>query len=729
MSLSKITIAPVFPLWLILLLLFLGLAAVIIQYWLIQRRLNRSRAFGISLLRLGAIALILSFALNPFLVVRNEYKVNRTLDLLVDTSPSMGLSGNGGKGSRLDEAKGLLLEGPKPLLKSLSEMFDVRLYALGESLRSIDGGELANMGVGENRADLTDALRKLSTKNSQAILFSDGNLRFEKSNSISTPIMTVPLSNLKGYKDILIKAVKAPVLAFRDREVSIDVTIKSYGYIGLTLPVVLKDGSRLLTAKNLRINESPAEVTLSLPFIPEKIGQHNLHVSIPPQFGESLTSNNHVHLSLKVVRDKIRILMISGSPSLNYRFMRMALKNDPSLDLLSFVILRTPSDILNVPLQEQSLIPIPVETLFSKELKNFDLLIFDNLPYPTYISPNYYGNVRDFVKEGGGFAMIGGPNFYYDKGETVNPIGEMLPIRVMEKENYHRSTLTEVKLSRGGVAHPITQFSSDEGENLNLWQEMPALDGINLLEPKGSGTVLLESADGNFRPILTVGSYGKGRVLVLATDHSWKWYMGMVAKGKGNWAYLRFIERIVRWLTKDPSLDPIQINLPESERTIGQETEFRMKVSEEGSPKSKGGMVSLSVFNPDGIKIGSKLKATKQSGEYFGSFLPEKGGTYKVMIETPTFRLEESIVVSERLESFDAAPDHESLKIISASTGGKFLEKGDVLLKEVEAYRGKGQNSFVEEKRFPLWSMPYALITILALLGTEWYLRRKWGLI
>src|SRR3972149_11599718 len=107
---------------------------------------------------------------------------------------------------------------------------------------------------------------------------------------------------------------------------------------------------------------------------------------------------------------------------------------------------------------------------------------------------------------------------------------------------------------------------------------MPALDGINLLEPKSSGTVLLESADGNSRPILTVGSYGKGRILVLATDYSWKWYMGMVARGKGNWPYLRFLERAVRWLTKDPSLDPIQITFPESGRVTGRELEFRMKV-------------------------------------------------------------------------------------------------------------------------------------------------------
>jgi hypothetical protein len=81
------------------------------------------------------------------------------------------------------------------------------------------------------------------------------------------------------------------------------------------------------------------------------------------------------------------------------------------------------------------------------------------------------------------------------------------------------------------------------------------------------------------------------------------------------------------------------------------------------------------------------------------------------------------------LESFDAAPDHENLGMISASTGGKSLARGSDLLKEMEAYREKSGSRFVEEKRFPLWSMPYVLISVLALLGAEWYLRRKWGLI
>jgi len=363
-----------------------------------------------------------------------------------------------------------------------------------------------------------------------------------------------------------------------------------------------------------------------------------------------------------------------------------------------------------------------VETLFSKELKNFDLLIFDNfLPYP-YLRAGDLEKVREFVKEGGAFAMIGGPNFLGDGGYAGTPIEEILPVRWDGKEDYRRDPPLRVKLSRAVTAHPVTRLSPDEGDNLSLWRNMPPLDGANLLEPKRSGTVLLESTGEISRPILTVGSYGKGRVLVLATDYSWKWYMGMVAVGKGNWPYLRFAERMVRWLTKDPSLDPVQITLADRTGTVGQDAEFRIGVSDEGT-------ISLSVFNPDGVKIGSRLKPAGKPGEYLGSFLPEKGGTYRMKVETRTGHLEESMAIPGLLDDLDGAPNQERLKAISASTGGKILGEDGDLLKEIQAYTARAQNRFVEERRLPIWAKLYILIPMLGLLGLEWYLRRRWGLL
>jgi uncharacterized membrane protein len=728
MNMKEILIEPLIPLWLIYLLFLLGGVAVILQYGWIRKRLARPRAIAITLLRLCTYVLLISFLFNPFSLERKENKVLPSLAILFDTSPSMGLPGHGGKGSRLDEAKALFSEGQNPLFRSLSERFAVSLYSLGQSLMPLKEEELGPLKPGQKRGDLAGAVRELSGKVSFAILLSDGNIKWDENTSAGFPILSLPLGNPKEYRDILIKGVKAPNLAFRGREMGIDVTVKSLGYRGLTLPVVLKEGDRIITAKEIRIHESPSEIALALSFTPERVGQHNLSLSIPTQVGEQITFNNHVDLSIKTVRDKIRILVVSGSPSLNYRFMRMALKNDPSIDLLSFVILRTPSDILNVPIQEQSLIPFPVDTLFSKELHHFDLLIFDNLPSHLYISPNYYGRIREFIREGGGLAMIGGPHLL-DGGRFLRtPLEEVLPIKLTGREGYRREGSQTVRLSHVGKTHPITQLSLDEKENENLWQDMPALDGVNLLEPKGFKNVLLEGADGASRPILFVDHYGKGRTLILGTDFSWKWYMGMVSKGKSHWAYLRFIERMVRWLTKDASLNPVQIAFPETPAESNQELEFRIRMREENSSRLKG-KASMSIFDSEGVKIESRLKPGESSGEYLGSFIPKREGTYRIRVESPEGIQEEFATIGRALEEREGGPDHERLKAISVSTGGNLLARGDDLLKEINALGNRGERRFIEERRFPLWSLPYTLLALLALLSTEWFLRRRWGLI
>ncbi|MBM4341427.1 MAG: hypothetical protein FJ110_18020 [Deltaproteobacteria bacterium] len=729
MSLKEIFIEPLIPSGLIYLLFLLGGIAVILQYVWIRKRLTRPKAMTLSLLRLFTLVLLTSFLFNPFSLEKKESKVLPSLAILLDTSPSMGLPGRGGKGNRLDEAKALLLEGQNPLLRSLSEKFDVSLYSIGQSLMPLREDELAPLKAGKKKGDPTDAVRILNRKVSLAILLSDGNLKWDERASAGFPMLSIPLGDSKEYKDILVKAVKSPNLAFRGREIGIDVTIKSYGYRGMTLPVVLKDGDRIIAAKEIRIHESPLEIALTLPFASERVGQHNLSLSVPVQTGENITFNNQIDLSIKVARDKIRVLMVSGTPSLNYRFMRMALKNDPSIDLLSFVILRTPSDVLNVPIQEQSLIPFPVDTLFSKELNHFDLLIFDNLPSHLYISPNYYGAIREFVREGGGLAMIGGPHLM-DGGRFLRtPLEEVLPVKLIGREGYRRESPQTVRLSRVGKTHPITQLSLDEKENENLWRDMPALDGINLLEPKAFKNVLLEGADGASRPILFADHYGKGRTLILGTDFSWKWYMGMVSRGKSHWAYLRFIERMVRWLTKDVSLNPVQIAFPETPGEAGQELEFRIKMKEENISSHLKGKTLLSIFNSEGAKVESHLKGSESSGEYLGSFIPKREGTYRIKVEFPNGVQEEFVTIGRPIEEREGAPDHERLKAISVSTGGNVLARGDDFLKEINTYGARGEKRFIEEKRSPLWNLPYILLTLLALLSTEWFLRRRWGLI
>ena len=125
----------------------------------------------------------------------------------------------------------------------------------------------------------------------------------------------------------------------------------------------------------------------------------------------------------------------------------------------------------------------------------------------------------------------------------------------------------------------------------------------------------------------------------------------------------------------------------------------------------------------------SQLKATGSQGEYLGSFLPEKGGIYKVKVETLDGFLEESFVLQGEEEDLDGAPDHGHLKEIAETTEGKILSNGKDLLEELKIHAERSQEHFVEEKRLPLWGTPYGLAFILVSLGIEWYLRRRGGMV
>ena len=159
---------------------------------MIRGRLGHSRALGLSILRLGAILFLISFAFNPSLVAKKEHKISPTIAILLDTSQSMGQPGQKGKASRLDEARAFLMEGQNPLLKSLSEKYEVRVYGVGESLKAVEAKELARLKPGGVKGDLNAALKELSGKSTLALLLSDGNLKWDGGQS-SLPLFTVPM--------------------------------------------------------------------------------------------------------------------------------------------------------------------------------------------------------------------------------------------------------------------------------------------------------------------------------------------------------------------------------------------------------------------------------------------------------------------------------------------------------------------------------------------------------
>ncbi|MEK7733577.1 MAG: hypothetical protein AAB318_05155, partial [Planctomycetota bacterium] len=194
---------------------------------------------------------------------------------------------------------------------------------------------------------------------------------------------------------------------------------------------------------------------------------------------------NQVSFLVKVVRDKIRIMHVCGRPSWDERFLRRILKNDPNVDLISFFILRSPTDNSEARNDELSLIPFPIDELFTQALSSFDLVIFQNFDYRPYDAAffrfsHYLNNIRKFVTDqGGGFVMIGGDISFSQGGYDGTALEEILPVELNGGKDTIDLSRLKATLTNDGLKHPITFLEGDTDRNAALWNELPELDGCN----------------------------------------------------------------------------------------------------------------------------------------------------------------------------------------------------------------------------------------------------------
>jgi hypothetical protein len=263
--------------------------------------------------------------------------------------------------------------------------------------------------------------------------------------------------------------------------------------------------------------------------------------------GELSTVNNRALISINGVRDRLRVLLVSGQPHAGERTWRNLLKSDPSVDLIHFTILRPPEKDDFTPLVELALIAFPVQELFETKLKEFDLIVFDRYVVRDVLPPSYLRNIEKHVREGGALLLAIGPEFAGLRSLYQTPLGAVMPGvptgRVVERP--FRPLVTEV-----GRRHPVTAGLPGAGEGAASSSAPQWGRWFRQIDADvRTGHALMEGADG--RPLLILDRVGKGRVAQLMSDHIWLWARGF--EGGGPQAEL--LRRLAHWLMKEPELE------------------------------------------------------------------------------------------------------------------------------------------------------------------------------
>jgi len=282
----------------------------------------------------------------------------------------------------------------------------------------------------------------------------------------------------------------------------------------------------------------PIGQDLDLPVTLPHGGRNVIRFSLPQAEGELTDRNNAALIQINGVRDRLRVLLVSGEPHPGGRTWRNLLKSDSSVDLVHFTILRPPEKQDGVPVNELSLIAFPTRELFMDKIDDFDLIIFDRYKRRGILPALYLDNVANYIRQGGAVLVAAGPDFASADSIFRSPLGSVLPATPTARvlEDPYLPQVTDL-----GKRHPVTVDLPGNGD----WGRW--LRQIDVADPQGH--VVMEGIDG--RPLLVLDRVEEGRVALLASDHAWLWSRGY----EGGGPQLELLRRLAHWMMKEPELE------------------------------------------------------------------------------------------------------------------------------------------------------------------------------
>tara|TARA_R110002110_G_scaffold40504_47_gene129596 strand:+ start:182 stop:2224 length:2043 start_codon:yes stop_codon:yes gene_type:complete len=328
----------------------------------------------------------------------------------------------------------------------------------------------------------------------------------------------------------------APAFAIIGEPVTLTLRIDDLGAGPPDEPLVLLDIS--VDGEPAQTFRVPVGEDLELPVTLPHGGRNVIQFTVPQADAELTDRNNTALIQMNGVRDRLRVLLVSGEPHPGGRTWRNLLKSDSSVDLVHFTILRPPEKQDGVPVNELSLIAFPTRELFMEKINDFDLIIFDRYQRRGILPALYLDNVAGYIRQGGAVLVAAGPDFASADSLFRSPLGVVLPATPTARvvEDPFRPKVTEL-----GKRHPVTTDLPGAGD----WGRW--LRQIEVTKPEGN--VVMEGTEG--RPLLVLNRVGEGRVALLASDHAWLWSRGY----EGGGPQLELLRRLAHWMMKEPELE------------------------------------------------------------------------------------------------------------------------------------------------------------------------------
>jgi hypothetical protein len=455
--------------------------------------------------------------------------------------------------------------------------------------------------------------------------------------------------------------------------------------------------------------EIPVNTEQSLAVPIDHAGQNLLQIEVAPRDNEVSRANNKALVVIKGIRDRLRVLLVSGEPHPGERTWRNLLKSDAAVDLVHFTILRPPEKQDGTLTKELSLIAFPTRELFLDKIKSFDLVIFDRYRMQSILPDSYLANVAQYVRDGGAVLIASGPDLAAMDGLYSTALSDVMPAAPNGgiTEEPFRPRLTDT-----GMRHPVTRnLPGSNGEKEPRWGRWFRL--VNVTTAPESEVLMSGPGD---TPLLVLNRVGQGRVAQFLSDHGWLWARGY----DGGGPQIELLRRLAHWSMKEPDLEEEALSLRQDGQNI---------IVERRTLAESAGDVTITT--PGGTRLQVKL-AEVSPGMFAGQASFREPGLYAA--EDGALSVLAAVGNLDQKEATDVRATAERLApAIAASGGGAFwLESGlprlskaapDALMagQSWAAIRGNDQYRVTALREVPLFATLASLAVLLLAVTGMWY--------
>ncbi len=674
-------------------------------------------------LRASALFLLLMILFEPLLQLVSTSTQKPVLAVLLDNSKSMTISdGQGSRAKRLQE----LLTAHN--VAAFAPHGDVRFYAFGSTSRELASGVFDSLTLDDDATNISGALRAVADERERLnigaiLLISDGNYNLGQNpvydaERLGVPIFTVGIGDSTEQKDVLITKVVTNEVVYNETEVPVDVTIKSSGFKSEKIEVVLTEGGKELNRERLVLQEGTREYAVRLSYVPEGEGVKKYAVRISHLPGELTTANNQRTFLARVLKSKLRVLILAGAPSADLAVVKQTMREDKNLLVHSLT-------------QKSSTSFYERENVLTL-LDSADCLVLIGFP-STLTSDATVGLVQAAV----GRRTI---PLMFINGRAVDErklamLSSILPFTSSAPSSNEQLVFADPVPAQ--KYHPILATNTEEGAE--SWKRLPPVFRLQATyRVKPEATVLANTRINTIvlnDPLIAIRNVNRQKTLAVLGYGIWRWRLMAQGTPQTEKLLATFLSNSVRWLTTRDDARPVKVAPAKPAFAQGEPIDFVGQVYDASAHPVEQATVRVLA-----VQSGNEFEAVLRpigNGRYEGTLegLPQGDYTF-----TATASLEGQPLGEDRgrfsvgelnLEYQDTRMNAQLLRQLAARSGGEFLLPEELAqlpsrLRERPSFAPREIKSVRERE---LWNWPYMLAGVVLLFATEWFLRKRNGML